>query len=306
MEFAREPARYAAALALFDRFAADSLSCHWLLVDAAVIDERTLRTVTTSLPLSNALRGSPFEIYGSQAPQMAALPPDRDTAVDMVTRLVAIDPRAPAVSIVWSSSSEAAVGQLFTYLAQATIDDDFPVHCRFADTRVLPTLLARLSARQAARVAIDVRGWSWIDHLGHVASWRPTLESPAVEADVDRHLVVSMLQLHAMLAASEPDTMFEMLLENTPELVPAEGRGRFRDRLSSILASADTRSVEAPKDRLQFVILSLGFGDAFHDDADLQATWRRMATRQMTLVEAMATWGDALWKRLELRRASRP
>ena len=237
---------------------------------------------------------------------MTLLPAEREVAVDIARRLIAIDPFAPAVSIVSSPSSEARVQQLFVYLAQATIEDDLPVHCRFADTRVLPSLLARLSAGQAARVAIDVRGWSWIDHLGKAASWRPSLQSPAVEADGERHVVLSVVQLDAMLASSEPDTMFDLLLENTPELVPAEGRGRFRDRLGDILASADARSVEAPNDRLQFIVLALGFGETFHNDAGLQATWGGIATRQTTLVEAMKTWDDAFWKRLEMRRAGPP
>jgi len=109
-----------------------------------------------------------------------------------------------------------------------------------------------------------------------------------------------------MLASSEPDTMFDLLLENTPELVPAKGRGYFRDRLSRILHSADTRSVEIPQDRLQFLILGLGFGEAFHNNEDLQTTWHAIAAKQTTLLDSMKNWDDDFWKRLETKEGALP
>jgi len=93
--------------------------------------------------------------------------------------------------------------------------------------------------------------------------------------------------------------MFDLLLDNTPELVPAKDRGHFRVRLSRILRSADARSVEKPNDRFQFVILGLGFGESFYANANLTTTWRAIAAKQTTLVDAMKTWDDDVWKQLE-------
>ena len=301
MKFAREAAGEHAALDMFGRSAVHASPDHWVLVDAALLDERIVRRVSasSSLTMSNALRSSPLAVYGSRAPQFAHLPRNRELALNLVRRFIAIDARAPAISIVCSTSSSEALERLFSYLAQATIDGDLPVYCRFADTRVLPRLLAQLSGKQAARVSLDVRSWSWVDHLGNTESWQFSRDVPSCETDGDPHLSLSTLQLHAMLDSSEPDTMFDLLLDNTPELVPAKDRGHFRDRLSRILRSADARSVDKPNDRFQFVILGLGLGEAFCANADLTTTWRAIAAKQTTLVDAMKTWDADFWKRLE-------
>jgi len=301
MKFAREAAGEHAALDMLGRSAVHVSLDHWLLVDAALLDERILRSVSASLSLtmSNALCSSPLAVYGSRAPQFAHLPRDRELALNLVRRLIAIDARAPAISIICSTSSSDTLEHLFSYLARATIDGDLPVYCRFADTRVLPRLLAQLSGKQAARVSLDVRSWSWVDHLGNTESWQSPRDAPPSETDGDPHLSLSTLQLNAMLASSEPDTMFDLLLDNTPELVPAKDRGHFRVRLSRILRSADARSVEKPNDRFQFVILGLGFGESFYANANLTTTWRAIAAKQTTLVDAMKTWDDDVWKQLE-------
>lgn len=277
----------------------------WLLLDAALLDERALRNVTAVIAMSSALSGSPLVAYGSRAPRVALLPSDPDRAADIAKRLIALDPRAPAVSVLRSASTEDELIGLFAYLAQATVDGDLPVHCRFADSRVLPGLLPRLSPSQQARLTRAVSRWTWIDHLGQSASWQPPVAAEAVDADAEPHLKLSMSQVDAILAESEPDTIFALLLDTTPELVPDDRRGAFRDRLSRILVSAATLSVELPNDRLQYVILALGFGETFHQEPELQSTWQALARKQTTLQAAMQTWDDAFWDRLEARRAAR-
>ena len=255
--------------------------------------------MTALVPTWNALTESPLAAYGSYAPQFVPLPDEPTAAVDVARRFVEIDPVAPAVSVFASPSSEQALAGLFAYLAQATIDGDLPVHCRFADTRILPSLLTRLAPQQVARVARDISSWSWIDHLGVVASWQ---RSGASSADDSPHLQLTMPQMDAMLRASEPDTMFELLRDNTPELLPAEHRGKFRDRIAGLLVRADGRQVETSKDRLQFLILGLCFDDTVDEEPELQPTWQAIANRQTTLLAAMQAWDDALWERRELRR----
>lgn len=305
MEFARDPAAGSAASDLIELCAAEASARCWLLVDAALLDERALRVAAAPAMLTNSLAGSPLSVYGSRAPQFGLLPAERATAAAVVKGLIGIDPRASAISVLRSPSSQTALTTLFAYLAQATVDGDLPVHVRFADTRILPSLLAQLSPAQAARVATDVRGWTWVDHRGRVASWSPPLALATAEADPARHLLLSMPQFDAMMAASEPDTMFSLLRDNTPEVVPAEGRGGFRDQLRSLLAIAEGRSVVGANDRLQFMILGLGFGETFHEDPELQPTWQAVASRRMTLKAAVQAWDRALWKRLESKRTVR-
>jgi hypothetical protein len=153
-------------------------------------------------------------------------------------------------------------------------------------------------------VSVDVSAWSWNDHLGVVKTWLPG-SSGATAADTASHLELDKVQFGAMLDASEPDMMFSLLLDNTPELVPAKSRGHFRDHLSQILIRAGWRCLTSPDDRLQFTVLSLSCGDAFHEHSGLQPTWEAIARRGATLVDEMKKWSDELWEQVQNREGAR-
>jgi hypothetical protein len=93
--------------------------------------------------------------------------------------------------------------------------------------------------------------------------------------------------------------MFTLLLDNTPELVPASQRGQFHQILAEALAGATTRKLQTANDRLQFVILSLSCGPGFHLHADLAATWAAVKDRSTTLSDQMKQWSDELWTSLQ-------
>ena len=286
-------------LAVFDATNAKPL---WLLVDAALVDEKRLQALAASLnwEISNALQGSPLEPFGAQAPQLLAMPRDRQSAADGLQRVMALNPQAPAFSVVESKASRAELSGLCAYLAQVTVDADMLVHCRFADVRVLPQLLRTLSAAQSLRVSALVDSWCWQDHLGKVGRWRSNSETAvASQADASLHLAMDKTQFSALLDASEPDTVFLLLLENTPELVPHLDRGPFRDRLSRTLARADLRHLTSPNDRFQFAVLTLSCGEAFDEHPALQPTWSAIEQRSRTLVEEMKDWSDSLWDQLQ-------
>ena len=308
MDFARNPAGADVVPDWLATFGAARMAPRWLLVDAALLDGKRFLALASSLSwsVSNAMKGSALEAFGAEAPHLVALPNDSGDAEKGLTRFLAIAPTSPAFSLLESSSSVADLTRLFGYLAQARIDGDLPLHCRFADSRVLPQLLHNLSPAQRSRVAADVSAWAWLDNLGAVQAWRRAAgNEPASSIDRASSLELDKLQFAAMLDASEPDTMFSLLIDNTPELVPSQGRGEFRDRLSKILGRASARHLVTPNDRLQFAILSLSCGDAFHEHADLQPTWFAIEEQDSTLVEQMKQWSDEFWARLQNREAVR-
>ena len=185
-------------------------------------------------------------------------------------------------------------------MAESRIDKDLLVHCRFADTRVLPSLLDALSQAQLARLSLDIGRWCWINHLGEVKCWQHNVTASGNQLiDSAPHLELDAQQFSAMLDASEPDTMFSLLLDNTPELVPQNTLGDFRTRLSQILATANTLRLTSPNDRWQFTVLSLSCKEEFHHHPDLQTTWKAMELHGTKLEDEMKHWSDELWAEIQ-------
>ena len=307
MEFARNPIDPTAASDLATVLGPVPTQRLWVLVDSALVDGKKLRTLMSYLRWkeSAALQGSLFEPFGEHGPRLIALPSDPSTAMAGLQEVIALDPRSPATSLIASTAGSNELAGLCAYLAEVLVDGDLPVHCRFADTRVLPQLLRVLSASQARRVSSCIGGWSWHDHLGRTSQWAPTSDDAALsDVDASPTLRLDQAQFATMLDASEPDTMFSLLLENTPELVPHAQRGYFRDHLSLILARADTRSLDSPNDRLQFVVLSLSCGDRFDEHLGLLSTWAAIGQQKRTLVDEMKGWSDSLWEQLQGGRRS--
>jgi Domain of unknown function (DUF4123) len=303
MKFARNPSNDQAVLDLLAATAPLSAP-RWLLIDPALLDGQRLKQLfaMTGWPTHNTLAGSPMEAFGDKAPQLVSLPSDTEQAHVAVRRLMALNPVASAVSLVTSRAALSELQQLFGYLAQARIDGDLQVHCRFADTRVLPHLLAALAAPQLARVSKEILQWVWTDHLGRAARWSAkAAATDAAALDLAPQLELDARQFSTMLDASEPDTVFSLLVDNTPELVPAQNLGDFRDELSTILKQATTRRLTTPNDRWQFVVLALSCKHAFDDHPGLQTTWQAVA-KGATLVDQMKLWGDELWAQLEGRQ----
>lgn len=300
MEFACNPKSASAFSAALTQRLASASGVRWLLIDTALLPEGSAADLAARmrLPLANALLGSALESFGQHAPHVLALPDDPARLREVLERFLKLDPRAPAFSVLESDAELSQLTKLFGYLALATVDCDLEVHCRFADTRVLPHLLNCLLPVQSALISQVVQRWYWADHLSAPQMWRRRTsgnnESP-LALSAASNLELSNGQFSAMLAASEPDTVFYLLLDNTPELVPKTERGNFRDQLQRVLGLANKFKLTTPNDRLQFSILSLSCGEDFHARAVLTPTWHAIAAGGSTLEAEMKKWTDAVW-----------
>jgi hypothetical protein len=304
MEFACDPVDQT----IVDAFAQGALlhdgQAPWLLVDAALLEDDNFESRVRAQGWSShsALATSPLAAFGKQAPQIVQLVGPVDAIVRGVSALTRLGRHAPAFSMLHSSASLEELQHLFAHLAYAVVDDDMPVHCRFADTRVLPSLLSVLLPAQATRVRQVVPAWRWWDRQNTMRQWPDSAlkEQPkqSAVADEAEQLQLNAQQFAAMLDAAEADGVFMQLLDTTPELVPATQRGHFHQRLVKQLAQATERGVTQAPDRLQFVVLSLSCGDQFHQHAALQATWKAVSQDNARLSDVMATWDDALWDAL--------
>ena len=272
----------------------------WALVDMALLDSAAIDSMARDRG-NNALAASPLAAFGEHAPHYFEMQAEGDELTREVTTFVRRTGGAPAISWIQTAATLAELQQLAGYLSQVRIEGRrAPMHCRFADTRVLPHLLESLSPAQQRRVANVVAQWHWFGRRGAPVRW--LIDSTnEISPDPDASLRLDIGQFRHMRRRSEADAIFKLLVEQTPILVPVEERGKFHAELSTILDTADGYAVTELEDRLQFVVLALSCGSDFHRLSCLDDTWRALKGAQARLSTRMATWDDAMWQQLEQR-----
>ncbi|WP_411834241.1 DUF4123 domain-containing protein [Pseudoxanthomonas mexicana] len=275
----------------------------WLLMDLALMDHAAVASFArhAGIGLKNAFAGSGLAAFGDKAPHFVKLPDDAASRHAIARKFIRLAGNATAMSWLRSEKPERMLQEIFAYLAEVRVEERrMPIHCRFADTRVLPELLQVLSVEQRRRVKCVVESWSWIGRTGELRSWGGGSEGPG-EKDESPVLRLSIEQFRRMQRAAEPDAVFLMLSQKTPEIVPQSEYGGFHARLCGLLDAADGFGVKAAKDRLQFVVLGLTCGEDFHAVPELQPTWRLVSGQGASLHDLMQGWSDSLWQRLDAR-----
>jgi hypothetical protein len=273
----------------------------WLLIDVAAVGADVLARACLQFGWApqNAFARTALAIYGDHAPHLIALQPNDASLAGKLGQLMAARP-VPAYSGLMSALPIESLRPVLAYLGRAIVDDE-AMYCRFADTRVLPALLKRLTPQQAAKIAPAIAQWCWIDPLAAIGVWQnapPEPKAPRPVAPEDRSIHLSPAQFAGLLRAAEPDAIFAQLLDVVSALVPASGRGDFRGRLDAMLQAADGYEIEGNPDRLQFVVLSLTCGERFHRHPLLQDMWKAVRAKTISLSAAMAQWAPSTWAAL--------
>jgi len=281
---------------------AKSSLASWLMVDAALLDSARLSTVVAAAGSQcvNSLGRSPLAVFGDAAPQLVAVH-DEAHALELLSRLAFRNRTTPGFSFFVSAASISELQNLFGYLALPVVEDGLELHCRFADTRVLPSLLRNLSPPQASRVAEVIDEWRWFGRTNDIDRWcaLDVVAQSDSTPDASPRITLKNTQFASMLDASEADTMFSILVDKTPEVVASERRGQFHARLRRHLGVATARCVTQPADRLQFVVLSLTCGEHFDLHPSLESTWKSIRESKTSLTGLMKAWSDELWSELQ-------
>lgn len=284
--------------------AAGSRMQAWLLIDAALVEPNRLASAIhrSGWQAVNALESTPLAGYGARAPQLVQVFGDSNVISANVRRINLISPDAPALSWIFSEKSVDQIQACAGYLAQAE-HDGLRLHCRIADTRVLPALLSSLSGAQSRRVGQCVSQWHWLCRDGSIDSWCAPVAGEGEGVDQRDHIELDSGQFASLLDVAEADAIFAQLLETVSQLVPRHNRSLFHARLQRQLHAATRLNVFGNSDRLQFVVLSLTCGDQFHQHPDLAKTWQAV-TKGASLVDQMKGWTTVIWDALEWRSPS--
>jgi hypothetical protein len=278
----------------------------WLLFDGAVLGEKTTKKVLRTIP-ENAIRdifiGTPLASYGLLSPHLVHLTDER-VAGNFLSAVLETMNGAPAVSFLDAKSDGQALRRCLAWLGQARTGDGLDIYCRFADTRVTPSLMRTLVENQLGTLRHCIHEWRIINRLGRLDTVLSNrVEDPAErreprDSEATEQLHLSDEQFSMMMNEAEADEIFQMLCEGASDLVARDNRGNFYFRLSSLVAAAHERGLAQCKDIYQFSVIGLATSDEFYQVPELNECWEKMRAQMEDFSAVVASWPDETWNAL--------
>ena len=269
----------------------------YALLDGSMFEQNDLEHLARrSVNFQPALAGSPLESYGSHGPLLCALGPDTTPGLNALLRRT---DGIPGLSFIASRCDRTALSARLIWLAVAQTDDGPPMHCRFADTRVLPALLDSLRPDQRALLAKDVAEWTWIARDATLqAKAFPSAEAAAPSAE-NAPFDLDEKQFASLLTSVEPDMVFQMLDQKMPELIANAAPHDIHARLVRLLAAARSHGIADLPDLFQFSVVGLCTTDHFDQHPAVQETWRLLKTGDGRFSELAQQWPEEVWRALD-------
>lgn len=294
--FSRHRSAVEPALCTWVTQVADNGCEPYALLDGGMLERANLaRLRQVGFDLQPALAGSPLEVYGDQGPLLWSA--GTASAADLGRLLLRTD-GVPGLSFIASRVDRAVLCKRLTWLAMTHSDDSPPMHCRFADTRVLPSLLGRLAIEQRTVLAQDVAEWAWV---ARDATLQIKTFSPAETADTSaakERFKLDAAQFAAMLADAEPDMVFQMLDEKMSDLIPDAPPHEVHARLTRLLGAARGHGITDLPDLFQYAVVGLSTTDQFDQHPTVQETWRRLKNGDGRFGELAEQWPAKVWQQL--------
>ncbi|MDD1964720.1 DUF4123 domain-containing protein [Pseudomonas putida] len=305
LHFACDPIAEGTAETLLDWMQSRPAPC-FALIDMALLDAQQRQTLIQRHQgaLVNAFASTSLATFGEHAPHLLTLSTDPIQRSAEVTCLLEFIGIAPALSWICSASPLAELHSLFGYLGKVQAEGrPRPMHCRFADVRVLSGLLDDLAPTQQRRIAKVIESWGWVNRDGHWRTWDEAPSSDHERApDNEAWLHLSLQQFTRIDDRTEADGIFRQLMEQGPHTPNGLSNAQLHQRLQACLNTATTLHLACAQDRYEFVQLCLNFGDEFHRHEQLQPTWVSIRKNSDSLVELKRLWPEELWAALQVKR----
>lgn len=271
----------------------------YLLVDMSMLTAINRKRVERRLGDGmDVLEHSAYAAYEELGPRLFQWPQPSDFALRTVLSVLN---GLPALSMLEFQSQHVADAAMLAWLAEAHFEDGDQMYCRFADTRILPALLAVLAPAQHARLALHLRRWAWVGRDGTLIehhfeeATKPALTAP-------EPLLIDSRQFSRLMQAAEADTLYPLLRERVPELIPSLAPARLHAHLDALLAAGRVKGVVDAPDQLQFVTIAWSSAEHFHELPVLEAEWTKMREQKLHFSELVAQWPDSVWSAIDALR----
>jgi len=283
-------------------------SAKWLLIDAGLLEQDAfirLMQPYENIYLHNVFKKSRFEVYGSYAPHLFQIGQlDQHAQSAFLADLLILCNGIPALAALDASEDVTSLSHCLTWFAQAFTPDNLELYCRLADTRITPVLLQVVDEEQRIKIGQNILQWQVVNRLGTLEALLPNIkaqhkdDTPFKKFTSGKSFTLSDDQFAGLMQKSEPDTVFQSLLKDNPDLVPATDRGLFHQRLEAISARAHQRGIEGSTDMLLFTIVALNTGDKFDAHPVLEETWESIKQKGASFNKLVNAWPDKIWNEL--------
>jgi hypothetical protein len=265
---------------------AKSATLYWALLvdDAFETQYQRIKGAASDLNLyaCDSLSG-----LSSVAPRLIALSSD-EAGRTQLRRALWHCSRKPMLSVIASRIPLAELKRRWEPLHWIRTEDGQRLLLRFADTRVLPSLARVLLPEQWAGLCGALQHWLYVDREGQPAACEPA--STAIEPSTA--LELSSTQLNALMAASEPDTLYDYFQEKLPEMLPKGcAPSQLYRAMTDVCHFADKQGINVWSDRVALVCADFMSEGAFRTHPDLAPLLARRDWTSGQLANVLAVRG---------------
>lgn len=209
------------------------------------------------------------------APHLLRLPDGSEKQLTWLNELAALCSGKPMLSLLCSAvPAEALIAHFRPYLLARTEDSlEWPV--RWADTRVLPILIASLTPAERTHFMAPIHAWSCLDRSGEMLEWSGDgLPYPA-PADFDCWSLDDARFSH-LVAEAEADAIIGALHDTQPDLFDLQEPAANHASVKKNLAIASQFGIESASSRRHFAMLALMLNDEFSEHSAMQAVLKNI------------------------------
>lgn len=267
----------------------------YALLDGCMFNSSDIRSMECqSVSFQAALAGSSLENFGLQGPLLCPL--DAADSKGLRALLRKAD-GVPALSFIATPHGMEVLSKRLIWLAICHTEDEQKLHCRFADTRTLPSLLSCLTPEQNALLGEAVGEWAWIARDGSIQS-KTFLPPTGVCSPEPEPFYLDKAQFDFLLISAEPDMVFQMLDEKMPDVLPNTLPHELHTRLVHMLGVARSYGITDLPELFQYAVVALGTSDDFDQHTAIRDTWQRISKEGLLFSELAEQWPEDVWKKL--------
>ncbi|MGF6117580.1 hypothetical protein ABIE30_004081 [Janthinobacterium lividum] len=264
------------------------------LLDGACDEEFFTKRYPSRLRRQSLYAHTSLQNFKVAAPHLLASPSASSEQAAWLQRLFSLCAGMPMLSIIASTLDIGQLEQhLRPYLIAITPDTvEWPV--RWADTRILPALLAALTETQSAHLLSPIYRWWSLRRDGSLVSWQGTAEAKPASAEFDK-FPLGDTAFASLVDIAEADAILANLHDVQPDLFHSGTPAECHARVARHLLVANASGIEAAGQRQHFSALALMLADDFTSHPAMDSLLRR--TRQgANYLSELDTLPDDFWQ----------
>lgn len=204
------------------------------------------------------------------APHLLRFPDESEKQLGWLNELIAVCAEKPMLSILFSAVPAGELLAHFRPYLLARTEDSLEWPVRWADTRVLPALIATMTPIERNHFMAPLHRWSCLDRTGEMLEWIGNGSQNPAPADFDCW-PLDDARFSQLVDEAEADVIISTLHETQPDLFDGQEPPRVHATVKKNLALASRYGLETARARRHFAMLALLLNDEFADHPAMQA-----------------------------------